>query len=197
MMRVYRRPERAHSCDPYCRSGFTLIEVVFVLAIMAIIFSLVIPNLGSLTPRYRMRTYSRRIAQSIEEMRVMAISIGKTTGIRYALDRETQYFQLLMPAPREYPDEPLAERESLVKYETPPGVRIRGVLLPGMRSGLMTDGIIEVGFAADGTTGSHIVVLEHDDPGKASQPVLAMKFNSISGILDYYSHEVDFLHHDS
>ena len=116
--------------------------------------------------------------------RLQCLRSFRPTVVRYALDRDAQYFQLLMPAPQDYPDQPLAERESLVKYETPPGVRIRGVVLPGMRAGLMTDGIIEVGFAADGTTGSHIVVLEHDDPSKASQPVLAMKFNSISGILD-------------
>ena len=64
--------------------------------------------------------------------------------------------------------------------------------MPG--SGEYTSGVVNIAFAPSGTTGSHIVVLEVDQDGDPL--VIALKYNSISGILDYYNEPVEFQHYD-
>jgi prepilin-type N-terminal cleavage/methylation domain-containing protein len=183
--------------DEIRERGFTLFEIVVVLAILAILFTFVTPNLSGLTPKYRMRTYARDLAGTIENMRVAAIIRGKITGIRYVLDSDPngQFYQMLPPAPPENPDQPLAERKPEARYEAPPGVRLRGLLLPGTRGGLVTRGVVNIAFSPSGTTGSHIVILEV--PVRDGEvEVLSVKFNSLSGIIDYYNREIDFQHHE-
>ena len=182
--------------DPRKR-GFTLVEMVFVILLLGVMFSFAIPRLNGLTPRYRMRTCARSMAGTIEQMRVIAIARGKSTGIRYVLSGDPQFFQPIKPTSSEYPDEPLHERRSPLREEVPPGVIIRGVILPGNSGGIITDGAVNIGFSPNGTTGSHIVILEAQVHPNEPPEILSMKFNSISGVLDYYNHEVDFQHHDS
>lgn len=176
--------------------GFTLIELIFVLILIGVISSMVIPNLSGLTPKYRMRTYARTIARTIHEMRVAAIATGKLTGIRYVLAGEDSYVQPIPTAPIDYPDMALSERESSVKHELPAGVFIRGINLPGSRGGAISNGTIDIGFSPNGTTGSHVVVLELEST-TGPPSILAVKFNSISGVIDYYNHEVEFQHHEN
>lgn len=178
--------------SPGGRSGFTLIELVFVIFLLGLLFSFAVPKLNNVTPKYRMRTYARTIGNNIQQMRVIAIARGKNTGLRYVLDSEKQFFQPVPPASPDYPDEPLDERKSLIREETPPGVFIRGIRLPG--GNLVTDGVVHVGFSPNGTTGSHIVILEIQPDPNLEPEILSMKFNSISGVLDYYNHEVAFQH---
>jgi prepilin-type N-terminal cleavage/methylation domain-containing protein len=179
--------------------GFTLIELVIVLTLLGILFSFAAPRLGGLTPKYRLRTYARKLAGTLEKMRVAAIVQGKTTGIRYLLDEsdgEPQRFEVLMPAPSDYPDQPLEERRGAIVEAAPEGVRFRGVIVPGARGGMISRGLVHIAFTPSGTTGSHIVILEV--PGVDGQPeILSVKYNTISGIIDYYNQEVDFLHFQS
>jgi prepilin-type N-terminal cleavage/methylation domain-containing protein len=173
-------------------SGFTLVELLIVLILMGMIFSFVIPNLSSVTPPYRMRTYARKIGGMIEQMRVVSIIRGRLTGIRYVLSGEDkQFVETIPPATPEFPDEPLDERKSLIKHEAPDDVFIREIKLPNGQ--VISNGIVNIGFASNGTTGSHIIVLETNKE-TAVPLTLFLKFNSISGILDYYKHEVDFQH---
>lgn len=172
--------------------GFTLLELLIVLILLGLIFTFVVPSLNGVTPRYRMRSFARKIGGVIEQMRVVSIVRGRLTGIRYYLGDE-QYVQSVPPATPEYPDEPLHERKSILKHEVPDGVRIQYVRLPGGQD--ISDGFINIGFAANGTTGSHIVHLQAESGMDIL--TLIMKYNSITGILDYYNHEVDFLHEDS
>lgn len=177
--------------------GFTLFEIIVVLALLALLFTFITPNLSSLTPKYRMRTYARELAGTIENMRVASIVRGKITGIRYVLDPDPygQYYQMLPPAPPDSPDQPLAERKPEARYEAPAGVRLRGILLPGTRGGLVTRGAVNIAFSPSGTTGSHIVILEVPVRDGGVE-VLSVKFNSLSGIIDYYNREIDFQHHE-
>ncbi len=174
--------------------GFTMVELVIVLVILGIIFSFAAPRLGGLTPKYRLRSYSRQVASSIEKARVSAIVRGRTTGIRYVLDDiESQGCHIVPPAPLDFPEQPLDHRDPLSPIVPPPGVRIRGVLLPG-GGGEITSGVVNVGFSPAGTTGSHIVILEAKLDDETTS-VIAIKYNSISGILDYYNEPVDFQHY--
>ena len=176
------------------RRAFTLVELLLVLILLGLIFTFVIPNLSGITPPYRMRSYARKIGAMIEQMRVVSIIRGRLTGIRYTLSGEDfQFVETVPPATPEYPDEPLGERKTLLQHKAPDGVVIREIRLPGGE--IVSSGKVNIGFSSNGTTGSHIIILETNV--ESSNPLLlALKFNSITGILDYYKHEVEFQHDD-
>ena len=177
------------------QSGFTMVELILVLVLLAIIFSFAAPRLSGLSPKYRLRSYGRRVAATIEKTRVAAIVSGKTMGIRYVIDDvEGHACMIVPPAPPDYPEQPVEEREAFTPDPVPTGVRIRSIVIPG--SGAFTNGTVTIAFSAAGTTGSHIVILEVQVPGNEVPNVLALKYNSISGILDYYNEEVEFQHYE-
>ncbi len=182
--------------QPSRRQGFTLIEIIFVILLIGVMFSFIVPKINNITPKYRQRSYARTIANMIQRMRVFAIAKGKNTGIRYDLDADIPYLELIPPADPEYPDEPFSERKAILREEAPPGVQIRGIVFPGSGGGMATEGIVHIGFSPNGTTGSHIVILESQSNPDAPPEVLSVKFNSISGVMDYYNHEVEFQHYE-
>jgi len=176
--------------------GFTLVEMVIVLVLLGIIFTFVAPMMGGLAPKYRLRTYSRKIAETIEKARIAAIVRGRVTGIRYVLSDFSGTpisCQLVPPASFDYPDEPLDERVAAITNEPPTGVIIQSVILPSGEN--ITSGVINIAFTPSGITGSHIVVLEIPDVD-GNPMIISLKYNSISGILDFANHEVMFQHYE-
>ena len=193
--------------------GLTMIELIIVIVLLGILVTFVAPRLGGITPKYRLRSFARKTAGLVEKTRVTAIIRGKTTGIRYVIDdgtgryrihsasgvwgsdRESTYYAMaLPPAPIDYPDQPLEERTSLLREVAPPGVRIVRVILPG--AGEVSSGAVNIAFSPSGTTGSHILVLEADFGDGVDPQVLSLKYNSISGILDFHNGEVLFEHRE-
>ncbi len=65
--------------------GFTLIEVVVVLAILAVATALVLPAVGRGTEALRLRSEAGRVAALVREARLQAVSRGRAT--RVTLDR--------------------------------------------------------------------------------------------------------------
>lgn len=82
-----RRRGRGRSCESgrLDGRGFTLIELVAVLAILAATAALVIPAVGRGSGVLRLRTGAGRVAALLREARVQAVSRGRPT--RVILDR--------------------------------------------------------------------------------------------------------------
>ena len=59
------------------RPGFTLIEMIFVMAIMAIVAMMALPKMGNLNDRNQMRSAKDGIAAKIARARAAAISTGR------------------------------------------------------------------------------------------------------------------------
>ena len=182
-------PSRGPTCEPRSRTyrprrsaGFTFIELVLVLGILAIIISFAIPSLDGLTPKYRLRTAARRLASQLENARVTAISRERWMGLRYVFDDVSldgrPFYQVIPPAPLDDPHQPLAERRMLSKTLLPVGVRFYQIVLAGNRDA--DGGVVDVLFSPNGTSGSHVVTLA----GEADKFV-SLKFNCITGILEY------------
>ena len=176
------------------RSGMTLIEMVIVITLLGILFSITAVSVNALTPIYRLRSASRTVGAQVEELRALAVSVGRPLGLRYLFTDEIHGYQLIPPAPEEFPDEPLESRELGVKTDLPHGVRIRQIVLPGGRAA-KPPGAISCIFSPMGNTGSHVVTLETDGKG-GQQLVLSMKFNAITGAIDFVDGETDFQHHE-
>ena len=171
------------------RAGMTLIELMMVIMIMGILFSVTMISIFGLTPIYRVRSASRTLAAQIEELRALSIARGRPLGIRYTMYDDQNYYQIIPPAPEEFPDEPLEVRKLGVKTDLPDGVRFRRVTFPSGRS--VDRGVVNLLFSPMGNSGGHVVTLE----GKArnGQPILlSVKFNAITGAIDFAEGEAAF-----
>lgn len=178
-------------------SGFTIIEMVLVLFLMGILFSITIASISGLSPIYRVRSASRTLGGRIEELRALAIATGKPLGIRYtfnASETEQDYFQMIPPAPDEFPDEPIESRKMGISEQLPVGVRFGKITFPGGSS--VDQGQVDILFSPMGNTGSHVVTLQ----GHSSEDrpiVISLKFNAITGTLDFSEGEAGFETHES
>jgi prepilin-type N-terminal cleavage/methylation domain-containing protein len=179
------------------RSGFTIIELVLVLFLMGILFSITVASISGLSPIYRVRSASRTVGAKIEELRAIAIATGKPLGIRYTFNQsetEQDYFQMIPPAPEEFPDEPLESRKMGISQELPVGVRFGRITFPGGSS--IDQGTVDIIFSSMGNTGSHVVTLQGRSSG--DRPiVISLKFNAITGTLDFSEGEAGFETHES
>ncbi len=177
-------------------SGLTMIELIVVIFILGIIFSLSAVSVNALAPVYRVRSASRNLGARIEEIRGIAINRGRPMGIRYSmgLGEDPSFYQLIPPAPDEYPDEPIENRQLGVKNVLPTGVRFRQIAFSSGRA-VKAPGVVIILFSPMGNTGSHVVTLE--GTGKDGNPiVLSVKFNAVTGLIDFYEGETEFQHHE-
>ncbi len=168
------------------QAGFTFLELILVMAVIGILFSISLMSLKGMTPKYRLRSSARALGSTIEQTRLMAVSRAEWIGIHYVFDppptaadaEPRPYYQII--APGEYQDQPLEERPLLSKQELPPGVDFRHILLASNQA--IDVGTWDILFSPNGNTGSHIVVLDGDE-----ERVQSLKFNAITGLIDFYA----------
>lgn len=89
-------------------AGFTLVELMVVVAIIGIASQLVLVNLGAMVPATVLDSEAQRLMSEIEFLRAEAQLQGKTFKIQLDLDLE-QYRVVLPPEQRLLPEQPLAE----------------------------------------------------------------------------------------
>lgn len=173
--------------------GFTLIELILVVCILALLFGIGSVSMQGLMPKYYLRSSARAIGTKIENLRLSAISRGKWMGIRYDItptDSDESYYQVVPPAPEDFPDEPVDQRQLLPPEKLSTGVRISKVILANNK--VYDRGAVNILFSPMGNAGSHIVVLE----GLQGR-VTSVRLNSLTGILDVIEgEEVLFQHYE-
>ncbi len=167
------------------QAGFTFLELVLVMAVIGILFSISLMSLKGMTPKYRLRSAARALGSTIEQTRLMAVSRAEWMGIHYVFDppptaadaEPRPYYQII--APGEYQDQPLEERPLLSKQELPHGVVFRHILLASNQA--IDVGTWDILFSPNGNTGSHIVVFDGEE-----ERVQSLKFNAITGLIDFF-----------
>lgn len=75
--------------------GFTMIELMCVVAIIALCLFLVVPNLDGLTPKTRLDASARRLASDMDLAQSIAIGQRGDTAVAYDLDHGTA--QIIFP----------------------------------------------------------------------------------------------------
>jgi prepilin-type N-terminal cleavage/methylation domain-containing protein len=168
------------------QQGFTLIELIAVIVILALMFGLVVPNLDRVSPKYSIRAVARRIGSTIEEVRSQAAWEGKTFSVVYDLDE--QNYWILMPQQLDTEGNPTGEEREILggrAEEALKGVKIEAVILPDNEE--IRGGQVTIDIGQYGSTGSHIVCLANEEDEKIS-----IKFNALLGVVNFYHREVQF-----
>jgi len=91
------------------QSGFTLIEMLVVVGIMAIMMALVVPNTGGLIQSHRMSSAQNLVRSALAQAQAYAAAHQKYAGIRFQRDRKgTQYLVLIEKMDKIDPDDYVA-----------------------------------------------------------------------------------------
>jgi len=155
---------------PHCRlvsrgpaqSGFTIIELMVVVAILALVLQMVMLNMGAMVPKTKLDAESKKLVANIDFLR----SEARVQGKRYLmqLDLGKARWRMVLPA-----EERLVSEQTL--EETQPRALDwtaleEGVVFGGagaVARGIARSGIYEIVFDESGNTADQMVFLKLED----------------------------------
>ena len=140
-----------------CRNGFTLIEMLAVLAIIAIILSLAIPKFGNITRTMKLRSAADNLAGILESASQYAITNGQKCRVIFPLN--TGNTDLDCRAYKMY-DPEIAK--TIGKWEFLP----KGATIDKSYSKFITDSG-SINFPEDNSDAKNVNYIEFDRSGKA------------------------------
>ena len=161
MSRTSRTPAAGGACRRPDRGdrGFTLMELLVTLTIMALAFAIVVPNLGAFVPEAKLDGSANRITRTLDRIRSEA-RIG-ARPMHLELDLRNAQWRVVWP-----PDQMLSRDQDLSTLEE----RLdewqyleSGVVFAGAgdaNKGLATSGVYRVTFDEYGFTADQVVVLK-------------------------------------
>ena len=196
---------RAHSikrCSgaEHRAGGFTFLELIIVIALLGIMFTIGAVKLGSSIPKYRLRTAARQLGSNIERMRLAAINRGSRSGIRYHFDEQEpsrpnttgQGYSLLLSGGNHsdlnndsivqgYQGIEFMVFDRVFFHKTYHGVELLSIEMRGTQR-TFSDGEPDVYFSPTGNTGSHIVKLATTDGRHYT-----LIYNALTGAVDFHN----------
>ncbi|MGE3171289.1 MAG: Tfp pilus assembly protein FimT/FimU [Planctomycetota bacterium] len=141
--------------------GFTLIEIMLVVAVMGLITAMVVPNLGAFVPKARLDAAAKVLIANIDHMRSEARIQGKRCALELDLDRAL-WRRVLPPEERLTTDQDVdafgPRYEDWTELEK--GVKI--VSAGNTIEGLAQGGTFSLVFDHNGFTGDQSIVLQLD-----------------------------------
>lgn len=165
------------------RRGLTLIELVVVVGVISLVFTIVIANLDYMIPRYRLRGGAREVGDLAKLAKNRAVATGRDVYIQYDLSNHTYW--LLSPVEKEEQGKKKIEYERAFFRRLPENVEFVSVVVGKdvryERSGTATIRISPFGFG-----GGHIVNLTNEE-----QRAMAVKINGFTGSLTFFDEEKD------
>jgi prepilin-type N-terminal cleavage/methylation domain-containing protein len=180
-----------HTELPTRRRGFTLIEMMAVVLLMALMISLFIPDFGLLS-RMDLREQTKLLAANIELARQRAIITGRAHRLVLDLDAAAYYLEWRVQLEAAPIDESLSISEQQALLIAPPPLdfdfepvpTIAGNLtilreplfIEGVETaeGWIDNGIVYLFFEEDGTTESSTIILTDDAEHRRALTVLPL-----------------------
>jgi prepilin-type N-terminal cleavage/methylation domain-containing protein len=170
-------------------AGFTLIEMIAVIAIIGIMVGVAAGRLDYLVPKYRLRGAAREVGSALKQAKGRAAAVGKDVYLE--VDLSAGDYWILVPFPKETPagpppafpgappPEPVFEYEPAFQQTLPDGVQFVDVVLgPDHR---IATGRARVRCTPFGMSSHVIVNLKNDERRE-----LAVKLNGFTGTLTFY-----------
>lgn len=178
----------ARAAKQSSQRGFSLIEIIVVLAIVGLMLTLVVMRIDHLSPKYALRAAAREVGGMIDLARGSAVGKGKRMAIRYELDQGR--YQLFGPPPQgERGNGPWGLAPVGVPKTLPMGTRFRGLYAHTKGRGVQERGRLDVAFDPLSLEGSHIVYVENDFEGGK---MISVKYNALLGSCDYVDGQAEF-----
>ena len=183
------QPERRTLRGRHRDGGFTFLELIVVIAVLGVMFTLAVIKIHGTIKRYSLRNAAGELGTNIELVRLKAIQQGSLCGIRYHFDDGAglQGYSLLASGGDQSEisrDAILQGRQGVlfvvfdrINFDHP--VELLSVEMRGTGQAF-SDGEPDVYFSPAGNTGSHIVVL--GTPEGARYTVL---YNALTGAVDF------------
>ena len=164
------------------RGGFTLIELIAVVTIIAVVIGVSISRLDFLVPEYALRGAAREVGSMLKQARTRAVGTGKDVYVEFDLS-EGRYW-LLVPFPRPVEEGERVgalgwEYQPIFHRELPKGVDFVDVVISTTER--MEEGIPRVWVSPFGGSNHVIVNLTLRDEDK----IKAVKMNGFTGHLTF------------
>jgi len=143
--------------------GFTLLEILVVLGVLALIASVVVARLDLVTPTYRLRTAARELAETLAQARSESVARAQAVELHY--DLAAGKYWLSLPAEAGVAGGPSQRAPASFRPRAlPEGVRFADCTF--FRGEATRSGAVTVRFSFLGACEGHLVHLA-DEAGNA------------------------------
>lgn len=166
-------------------AGFTFIELMVVIAILALIASIVVVNLDGISAPTKLRGCARAIGNQLLELKEMAAL--KDRAMSMEIDLEHQRWRIIdSPSAADIPDARDREAATFVgEWDVPPpGVRIHEISFSS--TDVDQNGTRIITFQGDGEVGpsGFVAYLKHD--ALTEDEGMSVEISGLTGLVSYH-----------
>lgn len=169
------------------RSGFTLLELILVVAILGIMVGVVAIRMDSMVPKYRLRGAAREVGANLKLAKSRAASTGRNVYVAFDVSEGKHWLLVAFPKLERdgTPKEPVEfEYQEIFKRALPSGVKFVDVLLSPDQK--VEQGKAMVRVSPFGLSNHVVVNLRGED-----KP-MAVRMNGLTGMIAYFEEYREF-----
>jgi type II secretion system protein H len=165
--------------------GFTFIELMIVIAILALLASVVVVNLDGISAPTKLRGAARRIGNEILQLKDMAALKNRPLSIEFDLEKQRSRV-IDRPSETDVPDPREREEETFYgEWESPPsGVRLKDLSFSA--DDVDRGGTVVITFLGDGevSPSGFVVFLAHDR--LPEEQGMSVEVAGLTGLVTYH-----------
>ena len=143
-------------------AGFTLLELIVAISLVALLVGIIVPNLGSLIPTARLDGCAKEIKANLTEIRSESRIQAKRMEMEFDLDRAR--FRRILPPEEQLTSDQVIYNDAEVRDQDKDWIDLTdGVVFLGAgdtKSGTITKGLYNVVFDEFGFTADQVIALQ-------------------------------------